>query len=363
MSVLSRWAAIAATTLALSVTSGCTTTSLLVSAAGVASDSSMAWDIVKHIHAQLTDGEPTPCSRLDSVERAISPRCGVFVADSLRAADLATSPHAACALTTAARDTRLWPALPELIAKGARPQSCALPAAVAFAQAHDCPDLTAQSPQVRDAIVGLARTDARAVQPDVVRWLSCPASRAIGADAVLDGWLADASLLPGTLGFNPLSALHPSALQTPLAVALEAQGHRADDGLGSTLGVRPSGFEEALRTSDWAALDWWLARAPQLANRVPGAQLDWLPLARVLSPSFLVYPDSRAQLVDYLLAHGADPRTRLPSDPGQSVLAQARAANSPLLAALEAAPAGGQGAAANPIVASNGRALRLIGVP
>lgn len=357
-SVLSRWAAAAASAVGLLAMSGCTTTSLLVGAAGVATDSSMAWDIVKHVHAKLTDGAPPPCGQLDSVERAISPRCAPFVDGSVRAADLATSPHAACALATAARDARLWPALPELVAKGARPQNCELPAAIAFAQSHDCPDLGALAPPVRDAIVGLARTDARAVHHDVVRWLSCPASRANGADAVLDGWLADASLLPGTIAFNPLAALHPGALATPLASALEAQGHRADDSLGSILGLRPSGFEEALRTSDWTALDWWLARAPQLANRVPGAQLDWLPLARVMTPTFLVYPDSRAQLVDYLIAHGADPRTRLPSDPGQSVLSQARAANSPLLGLLEAAPA--TSAAANPIVASNGRALRLI---
>ena len=361
MSVLSRWAAAAVTALGLLATSGCTTTSLLVGAAGVASDSSVAWDIVKHIHTKLTEGDPTPCSMLDSVERALSPRCGAFVAGSVREADLASSPFAACALTSAASDARLWPALPELIAKGGRPQTCAQPPAVALAQAQDCPDLAAQTPEVRGAIVGLARTDTRAVQPDVVRWLSCPASRAIGADAILETWLADASLLPGTIPFNPLSALHPSAVNTPLSAALEAQGHRADTALASTLGLHPSGFEEALRTSDWAALDWWLTRAPQLANRVPGPQLDWLPLARVMSPNFLVYPDSRAAMVDLLIAHGADPRTRLPHDPGQSVLTMARASKSPLLAVLEAAPAGKLDA--SPIVAANGRALRLIAVP
>ena len=361
MSVLSRWAAAAVTALGLLATSGCTTTSLLVGAAGVASDSSVAWDIVKHIHTKLTEGDPTPCSMLDSVERALSPRCGTFVAGSVREADLASSPFAACALTSAAHDARLWPALPDLIAKGARPQTCALPPAVAFAQAHECPDLSAQTPEVRSAIIGLARTDSRAVHHDVVRWLSCPASRAIGADAVLDTWVTDASLLPGTIAFNPLSALHPSAFDTPLSAALEAQGHRADVSLGSPLGVRPSGFEEALRTSDRGALEWWLARAPQLANRVPGPQLDWLPLARVMTPNFLLYPDTRAAMVDFLIAHGADPRTRLPHDPGQSVLTMARAAKSPLLGALEAAPAGALDP--SPIVAANGRALRLIAVP
>ncbi len=360
--VLSRWVALTAVALGLLATSGCTTTSLLLGAAGVASDSSMTWDIVKHIHAKLTDGDPTACGRLDSVERALSPRCGEFVADSIRPTELASSPFGACALTIAARDTRLWPALPELVAKGARPQRCAQPAAIAFAQAHDCPDLAALRPDVRDAIVGLAANDVRAVDHDVVRWLSCPASRAAGADRVLDVWLADASLLPGTVSFSPLAALHPSALGSPLSAALEAQGHGIDAALGGHLGQRPGGFEEALRTSDWAALDWWLTRRPQLANRVPGTQLDWVPLARVLTPGFLRDPDGQAEVAGYLLARGADPRTRLPSDPSVSVLGLARTLRSPLLARLEAAPAGA-GAAGVPIVAANGRALRLIGSP
>ena len=359
---LSRWVAVWATALGLLATSGCTTTSMLLGAAGVASDNSVAWDIVKHIHAKLTEGDPAPCSQLDGVERALNPRCGAFVSDSLRSADIATSPFGACALTTAARDARLWPVLPELLAKGARPQTCAQPAGVAFAQAHDCPDLMALPADVRGAIVGMTRSDARAVQHDVVRWLSCPNSRLAGADSVLNDWLADASLLPGTLAFSPLAALHPSALGTPLSDALEAQGHSVDAALGSYLGQRSAGFEEALRTSDWAALEWWLARAPQLANRVPGPQLDWLPLARVLTPGFLLYPDSRAELVGFLLARGADPRTRLPSDASQSVLAMARSARSPLVAMLEAAPVAGA-VDASPIVATNGRALRLIGVP
>lgn len=358
---LPRWITLIAVAFGLLATGGCTTTSMLLGAAGLASDSSVTWDIVKHLHAQLTEGDPVPCVRLDSVERALSPRCGALADQRVRAEDLATSPFGPCALTTAASDARLWGALPELLAQGARPQSCSQPAAVAFAQAHDCPDLMAQPPEVRGAIIELARRDERVLQPDVLRWLSCPASRAAGSDRLLGAWLDGGALRPGALSFSPLAALHSSAIGSPLSVALEAQGHRADTALGGALGQRPSGFEEALRHSDWAALEWWLARVPRLANRVPGPQLDWLPLARVMTPGFLVYPDSRADLVGFLLARGADPRTRLPSDPAVSVLTLARDARSPLLALLESAPA--LATEPTPVVATNGRALRLIGLP
>ena len=361
MTSLPRSAAIVAFALSLFGLGGCTTTSLLLGAAGVATDTSVTWEIVKHVHGKLTEGDPMPCGGLDSVERALSPRCGDFVSGSVRGSDLAASPFAACALATAARDTRLWPALPELIAKGARAETCAQPALVALAQANECPDLLGSSTEVRAALAGLASSDPRAVHHDVVRWLSCPASRAAGMDSVLVSWLDSGALNPGALSFSPLAALHPSAITSPLATAFEARGHTVDAALGSYVGQRASGFEEALRTSDWAALDWWLARRPQLVNRVPGAQLDWVPLARVLSPSFLAHPTSRADMVNFLVARGADPRTRLPSDPSVSVLALARSMRSPLVALLEAAPSSGSEPVATSTVATNSRALRLIG--
>jgi hypothetical protein len=79
----------------------------------------------------------------------------------------------------------------------------------------------------------------------------------------------------------------------------------------------------------------------------------------VLNPGFVTPPASQTKVVEFLLAHGADPRKRLPSDPSQSVVDLARTLRSPLLATLEAAPAGGSAAAANLVVA-NSRALRLI---
>ena len=75
-------------TLALGLFSGCTTTGLLLSAAGVATDSSVPWAIVKHVHAKLTEGDPTPCVFLNSVQRALSERCGEFVPGSLKAEDI-----------------------------------------------------------------------------------------------------------------------------------------------------------------------------------------------------------------------------------------------------------------------------------
>jgi hypothetical protein len=320
---------------------GCTTTSLVLGVAGIATDTSVTWEVVKHVHAKMTEGDPRPCAQLTSVDRALNPRCGEFVPGSLRTADLRSASLGECPLTVAARDVRLWPVLPELLAKGARAEACAQAPLVALAQANDCPDLSFASPDVKRAIAQMAHADRRAVHHDVVRWLSCPQSRAAGLDATLDAWLASGALAPGALGFSPLGALHPGHIGSPFAQALEAAGHRAADALGGYVGERSTGFEEALRTSDWAALDWWLARQPQLVNRVPprrGDQLAWLPLARVLVPSFLAFPDSRADMVGFLLARGADPAQRLPADPGQTVASLAIKLKSPLAGVLAAAP-------------------------
>jgi hypothetical protein len=181
--------------------------------------------------------------------------------------------------------------------------------------------------------------DARAIQHDVVRALSCPSAQAAGLHLVLDEWQAQGLLPPGELPFSPLGALHPSHLGSPLAQRLEAQGHRARAALDSFDGRQLPGFDEALRTGDWAALDWWLARVPELVNRVPPTranQLPWIPLARVLTPSFV--PDAVQQrgAVDYLLAHGADPWQRLPHEPSQTVVGFARQLKSPLVPMLEA---------------------------
>ena len=66
------------------VLAACTAPGLLLSAAGVATDTSITWDIVKHVHGKLTEDDPTPCRLLNSVQRAINPRCE-FVAGSILA--------------------------------------------------------------------------------------------------------------------------------------------------------------------------------------------------------------------------------------------------------------------------------------
>ena len=321
MGLLQRVAAGLALLIAALLGSGCTTTLVLM-----------------HLHDKLTEGQPTPCARLNSVERALQARCGPFEAGSLVTKDVLAPGLATCPLTLAARDPRFWPVLPELLDKGARPERCEPAPMVALAQAHPCPPFeTAPAKQI-DALRWLAQADARAVQHDVMRALSCPNARAAGLETVLDRWLADGLLQPNQTSFSPLGALHPSHLGSRLAQQLEARGHTARAALSAYDGRLPSGFDAALRGADPVALDWWLARAPELVNRVPpssGGQLPWLPLARVLAPNYLPDADRRRWVVEYLLAHGADPWRRLPHEPQRTVVSLARELNSPLLPLLD----------------------------
>jgi hypothetical protein len=322
----------------LALLSGCTTTGLLLGAAGVATDTSVTWAIVKHLHAKMTEGDPIPCQELDSVQRAVNPRCGPFVPGSLRSADIRHSPLQECVLAVVVREPRLWPALSELLDKGAQPEACARSPLVELAQRPGCPDFSAASPAVLQSLQWLAEADARAIHHDVVRMLTCPSARTAGLDRVLATWLAQGEFDRGKLSFGPLGALQPDYLDTPFARALEAQGHTAREALGGYAGVQPRGFEVALRTSNWAALDWWISRAPELANRVPptqGNQLPWVPLARVLVPSFLADPASRPAMVAFLMSRGANPWQKLPFDSGRSVVEYARALGSPLVPLLD----------------------------
>lgn len=331
----------AALALSILLLGGCTTTSLLLGAVGVATDTSIPLAIARHFHEKLTDGDPVPCPRLDSVQRALSPRCGEFVPGSLDARDVHTAAMQMCPLAAATRDPRLWPVLPELLAKGAAPERCSESPLASLAQADPCPDFAAASPQALQSLRWLAMVDARALQHDVVRMLSCPQARLAGLSGVLDDWQAAGALQPERLGFGLLGALHPQALDTPFARDREAEGHTALAGLGAYQGRLTPGFEEALRGSHWAAIDWWLARRPELANAVPprdGAQLPWRPLARVLVPSFLQRPEDQAEMLRFLMARGADPSQRMPFDATRNVTAYARQLHSPLVAVLEEGP-------------------------
>ena len=301
--------------------------------------------VLTHLHTKLTEDQPTPCLRLNSVERALQARCGTFEAGSLVTKDILASGLNVCPLTLAARDPQFWPVLPELLAKGALPERCEQAPLRALAQAHPCPPFERATTAQRQALRWLATADPRAVQHDVMRALSCPNARATGLVSVLDDWLAAGLLPAGQVSFSPLGALHPGHLGSPLARQLESQGHSARAALAAYDGRLPSGFDAALRSADPAALDWWLARAPELVNRVPpaaGGQLPWLPLVRVLSPHYL--PDAAHQrwAVEYLLARGADPWMRLPHEPQRSVVSLARELKSPLLPLLDPPPTAAQ---------------------
>jgi len=316
MKTLSRLAALLLIAAGALLTSGCTTTL-----------------VVMHVVDKMTEGAPTACHKLNSVERALQQRCGDFVAGSLSAKDIAAPGLPLCPLTLAAREPAYWPVLPELIAKGAKPETCREAPWVALAQADACPDFGRATPAQLQSLRWLAEADARSIQHDVVRVLSCPRARAVGLDQVLDTWVAQDQLPARGLPFGPLGALDPSHLRSPLALTLEARGHSAAAALGAYAGTLPSGFEQALRNGDFAALDWWLQRVPALANRAPptsGNQLPWVPLARVLTPAFMPDPALQRATVDYLLAHGADPWRSLPHDPNLTVVGLALKLNSPL---------------------------------
>ena len=321
MRFLQRVAAAAALVTGALLGSGCTTTVVLM-----------------HLHEKLTEGDPAPCMTLNSVERALQARCGPFEAGSLVTKDVLAPGGNVCPLTLAARDPRFWPVLPELLARGAQPERCGQSPLRALAQAHPCPPFERATGAQIDALRWLAKADSSAVHHDVMRAFSCPGARAAGLSTVLDDWLADGLLTAGQVPFSPLGALHPSHLGSRLALQLEAQGHTARAALAAHDGRLPAGFDAALRSGDLVALDWWLARAPELVNRVPaqlGSQLPWLPLARVLSAGYVGDAARQRGVVEYLLAHGANPWQRLPHEPQRTVVSLARELNSPLLPLLD----------------------------
>lgn len=320
---------------------GCTAPALIMTAAGIATDTSMTWEMVKHVHGMLTEDDPTPCVLLNSVQRALNGRCE-FVPGSIRTADIAKTGLQGCPLTVATQDARLWRALPELIEKGAGVESCARSPLQDLAEVDACPNFQAASPEILKAMVYLADNDPRAVRHDVFRMFSCSRARAAGLDQVLVGWLDRGKLQPGTISFSPLEALDPDVLVTSFGRELEVAGHSPSAALDHYDGSLPSGFEEALRTSHWAALEWWFYELPQLVNLAPpsrGAQMAWVPLQRVLLPGYLVNPGEQADTVRFLMAHGANPHSKLPFDPGKNVIAFAAAIKSPMVAVLDAPPA------------------------
>lgn len=320
MKTLHRLAAALALAAGSLLTSGCTTTLVMM-----------------HVYDKLTDGDPTSCFKLNSVERAFQQRCGPYVAGSLTVKDVAASGLPICPLTLATREPAFWPMLPELIAKGATPEACITAPWVALAQANPCPDFSRAAPAQLDSLRWLAEVDAHAIHHDVVRTLSCPNARLAGLDGVLDRWQAQDQLRARELPFGMFGALHPTHLNSQLSRTLEARGHTAVAGLGAYNGKLRPGFEEALRSGSFEALDWWVQRVPSLVNRAPpanGDQLAWVPLARVITPAFIPDPALQRDVAVYLLAHGAEPWRTLPHDPSQTVVSLAVKLKSPLVDTL-----------------------------
>lgn len=294
--------------------------------------------IVQHAYEKATEGDATPCRKLNSVARPLSGRCGDYEAGSMRAKDVVKAGLPRCPLSLAARDPQYWPLLPELLSKGAQPEACEQPPLASLAQALPCPDFAAASPASLQALRWLAEADPQAVHHDVMRMLSCPSARAVGLNTVLDGWLAQGWLPTRDLAFGPLGALHPDMLGSPLSQALEAQGHTVAAGLRGHAGTLPSGFDAALRSGHRVALDWWLDRQPALANKVPplrADQLPWTPLARVITPGYLEDEEGQRSVVRHLMSRGADPWRPLPHEPRQSTVSLARLLNSPSLPELD----------------------------
>lgn len=323
--------------MALGAAAGCTTTSIVLSVAGVATDTSISWEIAKHLHAKWTEGDPVPCMSLNSVQFALSQRCGPYREGTIRPADVLAHNMQQCPLTLAARNPALWQVVPELLDKGARADQCDASPLQALAQRNPCPDFSTASPEALAGLRRLADTDPRAVRHDVVRMLTCPAARDAGLDSVVAAW-ADRGVFSRDVGFGVLGAMHPDMLAQPLAARFERQGHTAAAALGPYDGTLPSGFEEALRTANTGALDWWINRAPQLANRVPptrGGSPEWAPLARTLSPNFLADAGKQRELVEFLMSRGADPWKPIPGTPHTSVVGYARFLQSPLVALLD----------------------------
>ena len=263
---------------AIGLLSGCAATSVLAFAYEQSNEGQCisagcaATAVLMHTLDKITEGDPAPCHKLNSVERALDARCGEYEPGSLATKDVTASGLPVCPLTLAARDPQFWPLLPELLSRGATPEACAVSPLAALAQAKPCPDFSRASPASLQAMRWLAQADAPAIQHDVVRMLSCPSARDAGLASVLDDWLDQGQLPSRGLTFGALGALHPTYLDSQFARALEARGHTARAALGASAGQLSAGYDAALRDGNRGALDWWFDRVPELANRVPARQ-------------------------------------------------------------------------------------------
>jgi hypothetical protein len=262
---------------------------------------------------------PPSCASLTSVERALTERCGAYKPGELVTKDVNTPVRSECALTNFARNPATWHGLPELLAKGAKPEGCNKAPLVAMAERDACPDFSKMSADTRNAVRWLAMADAASVSAPVMGMLSCPNARQAGLSDLIPAWVAQRALDPASVRFSPLSALHPSSLREPWVALIVGVGHTPQQAAE----MDASGFERALASGDVAALQWWAQHVPSLVHRVPSkgvGYIAWLPLARVMTPGFAPNDAVRSAGAEFLVAQGANPQAALPQDRGETVL-------------------------------------------
>src|SRR5689334_238646 len=159
LNFFTRLAGLVVAAVVLAAGAGCTATSALVTVVGISTDTSVTWEVVKYMHGQLTEGDDRPCALLNSAQRAVAARCAPFRPGSIAAADIGHTGLAECELTLAARDPLLWPALGELMDKGARLEACTESPIVALAQRQPCPAFDAAPEASRQSLERIALAD------------------------------------------------------------------------------------------------------------------------------------------------------------------------------------------------------------
>ena len=322
----------------------CTPLGLLVTATGVATDTSVTWEVVKHVHGQLTEDDPTPC--VDAQQRAARAqrRAASYVAGQHPHAPTSPAPACRSARSPSRRATR---------GSGAPCPSCSKRARSSSpAPARRCRTLAADRrlPELRRRVAGGPEGDRsprrgrpargpprrvpHALLPERARGRPRPGAR---------DWLDRGELAARQALVQPARRARPRPARD--ALRPRARGRRPPARAlrsTTTTAVLPSGYEQALRNEPLGrdrlvAVRAAAARQPGAAER--GAQMAWVPLQRVLvCRASCQHPEAQRDMVLFLMAHGADPRRQLPFDPGRNVLAFAAPIKSPMLAVLDAPP-------------------------
>lgn len=260
---------------------------------------------------QYAETLPLLCSKLSSVERALTERCGPYKPDTLLAKDVNTTVFEACPLTNFAREPARWHGLPELLAKGATPERCIQAPLLAMAEKTPCPAFSQMATPTLEAVQWLAVADAGSISGPVLHMLTCPEAEKAGLSKLVAQWVQQGSLPSNKTPFSVLSNIHPSSLGQPWVNDLLAAGHRPAQAIANDA----TGFERALAQGDVAAIVWWTSKVPTLIHRAPAkgaGYVPWSPLARTMSPGFAVDDATRLRTAKALIDSGASLNASLP---------------------------------------------------